>query len=49
LGRTLKAAFGLMVRERRRYFRCPTAIPAVVQSNGKEFRCHLVKPQGGWR
>src|SRR4029077_7325288 len=41
-GRTLKAAFGLMVRERRRYFRCPTAIPAVVHTNGKEFSCHLV-------
>src|SRR3984893_1732994 len=42
VGRTLKAAFGLMVRERRRYFRCPTAIAAVVQSNGKEFSCHVV-------
>jgi hypothetical protein len=42
VGRTLKAAFGLIVRERRRYFRCPTAIAAVVQSSGKELSCQLV-------
>ena len=42
VGRTLKAAFGLIVRERRRSFRCPTAIAAVVQSNDKEFSCQLV-------
>jgi CheY-like chemotaxis protein len=29
--RTLNAAYGLIMRERRRYFRCPTAIPVCVQ------------------
>jgi hypothetical protein len=28
---TLRAAFGLLVRERRRYFRCPLAIPAFLK------------------
>lgn len=28
--RTLNAAYGLMVRERRRYFRCPVCVPAVL-------------------
>jgi hypothetical protein len=32
INRTLKAAFGLIVRERRRYFRCPIAVPADVQT-----------------
>jgi hypothetical protein len=31
INRTLKAAFGLIVRERRRYFRCPIAVPVGVQ------------------
>ena len=30
LARTLKAAYGLIVRERLRYFRCPTSIPAII-------------------
>jgi hypothetical protein len=41
LGRTLKAAFGLIVRERRRYFRCPIAIPAAIDTDGTEVTCHL--------
>jgi hypothetical protein len=42
VGRTLKAAFGLIVRERRRSFRCPTTIPAVVLTNCKETNCRVV-------
>jgi ActR/RegA family two-component response regulator len=34
IARTLKAAYGLIVRERRRYFRCPVTVPAEVQSPG---------------
>lgn len=33
---TLRAAFGLVVRERRRYFRCPVAIPAFVRAREPE-------------
>jgi c-di-GMP-binding flagellar brake protein YcgR len=32
--RTLHAAHGLILRERRRYFRCPIAIPASIQQDG---------------
>ncbi len=31
VSRTLKAAYGLIVRERRRYFRCPIEIPATIR------------------
>ena len=31
---TLKAAYGLIVRERRRYFRCPVSVPAVLSRKG---------------
>jgi hypothetical protein len=34
VSRTLKAAYGLIVRERRRYFRCPIAVAAEVQAPG---------------
>ncbi len=47
VGRTFKAAFGLIVRERRRSFRCPIAIPAAVQANGQEASCHLVNISEG--
>jgi PilZ domain len=47
VGRTLKAAFGLIMRERRRYFRCPVAIPAIIQSNGKDCSCQLVNISEG--
>ncbi len=47
VGRTLKAAFGLIVRERRRSFRCPIEIPAAVQSHGEEMNCHLVNISEG--
>jgi hypothetical protein len=32
ISQTLRAAFGMMVRERRRYFRCPVAIPAFLRA-----------------
>ena len=47
VGRTLKAAFGLIVRERRRSFRCPVAIAALVLTEGKEARCHVVNISEG--
>jgi hypothetical protein len=47
VGRTLKAAFGLMVRERRRYFRCPTDIAAAIERNGKQESCHLANISEG--
>lgn len=47
VGRTLKAAFGLIVRERRRSFRCPTDISATLQTNGREVNCHLVNISEG--
>jgi len=37
--RTLKAAYGLIVRERRRYFRCPLQIPVGVSRHGERIRC----------
>jgi PilZ domain-containing protein len=47
VGRTLKAAFGLIVRERRRSFRCPTTIPAVLLTDGKTADCHVVNISEG--
>jgi CheY-like chemotaxis protein len=47
VGRTLKAAFGLIVRERRRSFRCPIEVPASIQANGEEVNCHLVNISEG--
>jgi ActR/RegA family two-component response regulator len=34
IDRSLKVAYGLIVRERRRYFRCPVEIPAAISSPG---------------
>jgi hypothetical protein len=46
----LKAAFGLIVRERRRYFCFPTAIPSAIQTDGKKESCHLANiSEGGVR
>ena len=42
VGRTFKAAFGLIVRERRRSFRCPVTFPAAILANGKERNCQVV-------
>ncbi len=36
INQTLRAAFGMVVRERRRYFRCPVAIPAFVRARQPE-------------
>lgn len=47
IGRTLKAAFGLIVRERRRSFRCPIEVPASIQVNGEEVSCHLINISEG--
>ena len=47
VGRTLKAAFGSIVRERRRSFRCPLGIPAGIQMNGEESTCHLLNISEG--
>lgn len=40
---TLKPAYGLILRERRRYFRCPVSIPVVILRRTKpEVRCYSV-------
>jgi PilZ domain len=47
VGRTLKAAFGLIVRERRRSFRCPVTIAATVIAHGASVSCHVVNISEG--
>jgi hypothetical protein len=47
VGRIFKAAFGSIVRERRRSFRCPIRIQAAIQLNGEEVSCHLVNISEG--
>ena len=47
VGRTLKAAFGLIVRERRRSFRCPTEISATLVTKADEVNCRLVNISEG--
>jgi len=45
---TLKPAYGLILRERRRYFRCPIAIPIVIQRRTMpEVRCHSINISEG--
>ena len=45
---TLKLAYGLILRERRRYFRCPVATPVVIaRRNQPELRCHSVNISEG--
>jgi EAL domain-containing protein (putative c-di-GMP-specific phosphodiesterase class I)/CheY-like chemotaxis protein len=45
---TLKPAYGLILKERRRYFRCSVSMPAVIQrENGPEIRCNSVNISGG--
>src|ERR1039458_4294979 len=40
---TLKPAYGLILRERRRYFRCPTSIPVtILRRNMPKVCCHSV-------
>jgi hypothetical protein len=46
--KTLKPAFGLILRERRRYFRYPISLPVIIQRAGKpEIRCTSVNISGG--
>jgi len=47
VGRTLKAAFGLIVREHRRSFPGSIKVPAAIQANGEEVNCHLVNISEG--
>jgi uncharacterized protein (TIGR02266 family) len=47
IGRILKVAYGLIVRERRRYFRCPVLIPAICKSDMKQFHCQAVNISEG--
>ena len=45
---TLKPAYGLILRERRRYFRCPVSIPVTILRQGMpEVRCHSVNISEG--
>jgi DNA-binding response OmpR family regulator len=46
--RTLRAAYGLVLRERRRYFRCPTCIPVLILKRpAYEVRCHSINISEG--
>jgi diguanylate cyclase (GGDEF)-like protein len=46
--RTLKPAYGLILRERRRYFRCPVSIPVIIQRESRqEIRCNSVNVSEG--
>jgi CheY-like chemotaxis protein len=46
--KTLKPAFGLILRERRRYFRCPISLPVIIQRQSRqEVRCNSVNISGG--
>jgi len=46
--KTLKPAYGLILRERRRYFRYPVSIPVIIQrESGQEIRCNSVNISGG--
>jgi CheY-like chemotaxis protein len=45
---TLKPAYGLILRERRRYFRCPTSVPVtVLRTQMPEVRCNSVNISEG--
>jgi hypothetical protein len=48
VNQTLRAAYGLMVRERRRYFRCPIAVPAslTIRRTG-ELLCQTINVSEG--
>ena len=46
--KTLKPAYGLILRERRRYFRCPVSIPVIIQRESRqEIRCNSVNVSEG--
>jgi DNA-binding response OmpR family regulator len=43
LSRSLRAAYGIIMRERRRYFRCPVTIPVAVRDQeGQEIQCETI-------
>jgi len=45
---TLKPAYGLILRERRRYFRCPISIPVtILRQSMPEVRCYSVNISEG--
>ena len=45
---TLKPAYGLILRERRRYFRCTASVPVIVlRTNMPEVHCHSVNISEG--
>jgi CheY-like chemotaxis protein len=45
---TLKPAYGLILRERRRYFRCPVSVPVtILRQSMPEVRCHSVNISEG--
>jgi hypothetical protein len=45
---TLKPAYGMILRERRRYFRCPVSIQVVIQRRGMaEVRCQSINISEG--
>jgi ActR/RegA family two-component response regulator len=46
--KTLKPAYGLILRERRRYFRYPVSIPVIIRRESRqEVRCNSVNISGG--
>ena len=46
--RTLRSAYGLILREQRRYFRCPVTIPVTILRQGMlEVRCYSVNISEG--
>jgi diguanylate cyclase (GGDEF)-like protein len=46
--KTLKRAYGLILKERRRYFRCPISVPVIMRKErGEEIRCSTVNISEG--
>jgi hypothetical protein len=46
--KTLKPAYGLILRERRRYFRCPVSVPVIIRSESRqEVWCNSANISGG--
>jgi hypothetical protein len=45
---TFRAAFGMLVRERRRYFRCPVEVTAIIRAEqAEELRCETINISEG--
>jgi CheY-like chemotaxis protein len=48
IGRTLRPAYGLILRERRRYFRCPVSTPVTIRREARsDVRCNSVNISEG--